>query len=70
MHLIYVFRYMNTFIMSNLRKFKITALDITGNNYMTWDRCKDAHESKCAFRNHDNSKMVSYEKKKKGMIFL
>ncbi|KAF8092053.1 hypothetical protein N665_0426s0011 [Sinapis alba] len=51
--------------MSNLTKLKINALDITGNNYITW-----AVRGNGLLDTIDCSKTVSDDKKAKAMIFL
>ena len=62
---------MNTVIMSNLTKLEINALDITGNNYMTWAVGAKMHlRGNGLLETIDSSKTVSDEKKAKAMIFL
>ena len=57
--------------MSNLTKLKINALDITGNNYMTWAVGAKMHlRGNGLLETIESSKTVSDEKKAKAMIFL
>ncbi|KAF8099174.1 hypothetical protein N665_0248s0004 [Sinapis alba] len=57
--------------MSNLTKLEINALDITGNNYMTWAVGAKMHlRGNGLLDTIDSSKTVSDEKKAKAMIFL
>ncbi|XP_056866175.1 uncharacterized protein LOC130512334 [Raphanus sativus] len=57
--------------MSNLTKLEINALDITGNNYMTWAVGARMHlRGSGLLETIDNTKTVSDEKKAKAMIFL
>ena len=52
---------MNTVIMSNLTKLEINALDITGNNYMTWAVGAKMHlRGNRLLETIDSSKTVSY----------
>lgn len=44
--------------MSNLIKLKVIALDIMGNNYMTWTIGADAPKRKRAFENHRVKKFI------------
>ena len=68
---IYIYYSMNTVIMSNLTKLEINALDITGNNYMTWAVGAKMHlRGKRLLETIDNSKTVSDEKKGKSHDIL